>query len=57
MVKVLKRVKTRTSFEYCDLRLTDEGNRLMVYALQGGSRPRNSAPLYEQQRMDTTPRS
>lgn len=57
VAKVLKRVKTRTSFEYCDLRLTDEGNRLMVYALQGGSRPRNSAPLYEQQRMDTMPRS
>ena len=57
VAKGLKRVKTRTSFEYCDLRLTDEGNRLMVCALQGGSRPRSGTPLYEQQRMDTLPRS
>lgn len=57
MVKSLQRTKTRANFAYQDVRLTDEGNRLMAYALQTEPRPRTGAPLYEQQRMDSPPRS
>ena len=57
IAKALPRTKTRTNFAYQDVRLTDEGNRLMAYALQTGPRPRSGAPLYEQQRMADPPRS
>ncbi|WP_295473429.1 phage/plasmid primase, P4 family [uncultured Subdoligranulum sp.] len=57
IAKALQRTKTRTNFAYQDVRLTDEGNRLMAYALQTGPRPRSGAPLYEQQRLDAVPRS
>lgn len=57
VAKVMQRTKTRANFAYQDVRLTDEGNRLMAYALQTGPRARTSTPLYEQQRMDTMPRS
>ena len=57
VAKVMQRTKTRANFAYQDVRLTDEGNRLMAYALQTGPRARASTPLYEQQRMDTMPRS
>lgn len=57
VAKVMQRTKTRSNFAYQDVRLTDEGNRLMAYALQTGPRARASTPLYEQQRMDTMPRS
>lgn len=57
IAKALQRTKTRTNFAYQDVRLTDEGNRLMAYALQTGPRPRSGAPLYEQQRLDAVPLS
>lgn len=57
IAKALQRTKTRTNFAYQDVRLTDEGNRLMAYTLQTGPRPRSAGPLYEQQRMTDTPRS
>lgn len=57
VAKVMQRTKTRANFAYQDVRLTDEGNRLMAYALQTGPRARASTPLYEQQRMDTLPSS
>ena len=57
VAKVMQRTKARANFAYQDVRLTDEGNRLMAYALQTGPRARTSTPLYEQQRMDTMPRS
>lgn len=57
IAKALPRTKTRANFAYQDVRLTDEGNRLMAYALQTGPRPKDRAPLYEQQRMADMPRS
>lgn len=57
IAKALPRTKTRANFAYQDVRLTDEGNRLMAYALQTGPRPKDRAPLYEQQRMADMSRS
>lgn len=57
IAKAVQRAKTRANFAYQDVRLTEEGNRLMACALNTGPRPRSGAPLYDQQRMTDLPRS
>lgn len=55
--KTLQRTKTRTNFTYQDVRLTDEGSRLLASVLHTGPRPNGKGPLYEQQHMGDLPRS
>ncbi|MCI6141288.1 MAG: phage/plasmid primase, P4 family [Subdoligranulum variabile] len=56
--KTMERSKTRAAYAYRDVRLTDEGNRLLAYAMNSTQqRYKPSPPPYEQQRVDTLPKS
>ena len=45
------------NFEYVDLRLTDDGNRILAGTVQRIGRFRAGEPLSEQLRMEQVPRS
>ena len=54
----MKRIRTSSGITYQDIRLTDEGNRLLAYAMnRTQQRYKPGPPPYEQQRMDTLPKS
>ena len=55
--KTLQRRKNRMNFEYVDLRLTDDGNRILAGTVQRIGRFRAGEPLSEQLRMEQVPRS
>lgn len=53
--KTLQRRKNRLNYEYMDMRLTDDGTRVLAAFGQRGSRFRTGEPLSEQLRMETRP--
>lgn len=53
--KTLERRKNRLNYEYMDMRLTDDGTRVLAAFGQRGSRFRTGEPLSEQLRMETRP--
>ena len=56
--KTMTRCKTRAAYAYQDVRLTDEGNRLLAYVMSGTQQRYKPGPSpYEQQRMDALPKS
>ena len=58
VAKTMKRIRTSSGITYQDIRLTDEGNRLLAYAMnRTQQRYKPGPPPYEQQRMDTLPKS
>lgn len=58
MSKILTREKARNAYEYREVCLTSEGNRLLAISMNG-TRPRFPSKVqpYEQQRMDELPKS